>query len=236
MKATASDVSDNGPDSDCHYLTRVLAGDLDAYAGIMRRHNQRLFRLARSFVSDDSEAMDIVQEAFITAYRRLDTLDNPAALGHWLGRIVRNTALMRLRKNQRYQYMDEPDVEKALSLSEVVQSREQPDHQLANAQLRKVLEDCIDQLPSAFRAVFMLRAVEQCSIHTTAEILELKEATVKTRFHRARTLLQKSLLERCESGSIAVHEFAGHRCDTIVRNVLQQLRGCVRRRKWPPVM
>lgn len=211
-------------ESDQDLLARVLNGELDAYEGIMRRHNQRLFRLARSIVAVDAEAMDVVQESYINAYQRLSELQNPAAFGTWLAKIVRNTSLMHLRRSRRYQQMDTPDLEKVLHLSRPVQQQEQPDRQLANAELRQVLENCIDELPDDFRTVFMLRAVEHCSVNTVAKILDIKEATVKTRFHRARMLLQKRLLEYRDTGSIAVHEFAGDRCDKIVRNVLRELR------------
>lgn len=239
MNETAVDTGHTGSSSpDGHFLARIRGGDLAAYEGIMRHHNQRLFRLARSIVTADAEAMDILQDSYITAYQRLDELRNPDALGNWLARIVRNTALMHLRKNRRYQQMDEPEVESVLNRSRPVEHQEQPDLQLANAQLRKVLEDCIDELPDAFRSVFMLRAVEDCSIRTVAEILDLKEATVKTRFHRARMLLQKRLLEHSDAKSVALHEFAGERCDAIVRNVITALRrseGASRRlRSQPP--
>lgn len=211
-------------DSDRDLIARVLNGELVAYEGIMRRYNQRLFRLARSIVKVDAEAMDVVQDSYIAAYQCLQELENPDALGSWLARIVRNAALMHLRKTRRYQAMDEPDFEKVLHLTRPVQHQMQPDRELANAQLRQVLEVCIDELPDAFRSVFMLRAVEQCSVNEIAEILDIKEATVKTRFHRARTLLQHRLLELSDAASIGIHEFAGCRCDTIVRNVLNQLR------------
>lgn len=224
MSDVAADCPQTASCSDHELVARVRAGELDAYEGIMRRHNQRLYRLARSIVTADAEAMDILQESWITAYERLNELREPAALGSWLGRIVRNAALMHLRKTRRYQPMDEPGVEKVLNLHCPVQAQEQPDRELANVQLRKVLEDCIDELPDDFRAVFMLRAVEHCSVKTVAEILEIKEATVKTRFHRARLLLQKRLLEYSDTGSIGIHEFAGNRCDTIVRDVMRRLR------------
>jgi RNA polymerase sigma-70 factor, ECF subfamily len=211
-------------ESDQDLLARVLNGELDAYEGIMRRHNQRLFRLARSIVTVDAEAMDVVQESYINAYQRLSELQNPAALGTWLAKIVRNTSLMHLRKNRRYQQMDERDLEKVLHLSRPVQQQEQPDRQLANAQLRQVLENCIDELPDDFRTVFMLRAVEHSSVRTIAEILDIKEATVKSRFHRARMLLKNRLLEYGDTGNIAIHTFAADRCDEIVRNVLRELR------------
>lgn len=210
--------------SDDVILARVIHGDLDAYEGIMRHHNQRLFRIARSIVTDDAEAMDVVQEAFIVAYERLQELHEPAALPAWLARITRNAALMRLRKSQRLHYMDEPEFDNVLSLSTAIGRPGQPDKALANSQLRQMLEQFIDELPDAFRAVFMLRAIEQCSVATTAQLLEIEAATVKTRYHRARLLLQKRLMEYSDLSGVAVHEFAAGRCDTIVRNVLEKLR------------
>ena len=205
-------------------VSRVIDGELEVYEGIMRHHNQRLFRIARSIVTDDAEAMDVVQETFITAYERLRELKDPAALPVWLARITRNAAMMRLRKSRRMDYMDEPEFDNVLNLSQAIRRPTQPESSLANRQLRQVLEEFIDELPDAFRTVFMLRAIEQCSVATTAQLLDLKTATVKTRYHRARLLLQKRLLEFSDASGVAVHEFAGHRCDLIVRSVLAILR------------
>jgi len=210
-------------ESDGAMLRRVLDGDIAAYEGIMRRYNQRLFRLARSIVTNDAEAMDVVQESYVKAYEHLADLKQPEALGGWLARIVRNAALMHLRKTRRYQNMEDTEFENVLHLAKPVQQQMRPDRELANAQLRQVLEDCIDELPDAFRAVFMLRAVEQCSVNTCAEMLGIKEATVKTRFHRARVLLQERLLEISDVSTIGVHEFAGDRCDSIVKGVLAEI-------------
>lgn len=205
-------------------LTEVLAGNLEAFAGIIRHHNQRMFRIARSVVTDDAAAMDVVQESFTAAYERLRDLKDPQALGMWLARIVRNTALMRLRSNRRYQFMDTSDLDDVLEMSMPLPPQRQPEGEVANMQLRGLLEKCIDELPDAFRMVFMLRAVEQCSTSATAEILEIEEATVKTRFHRAKRLMQQRLLACSEAAGVSVHEFAGHRCDTIVHNVMTVLR------------
>jgi len=215
--------NDSDP-SDAELLNRVISGDLDAYEGIMRRHNQRLFRLARSIVTDDAEAIDVVQEAYICAYQQLGELKNRHAFGKWIGRITRNAALMRLRKSRRYQFMDESEIEDVLNGNAASDQENRPERELANLQLKEVLESCIDELPDAFRAVFMLRAVEMCSVETTAEILDLKQATVKTRFHRARTILQKKLIAHGDAAGVAVHEFAGHRCDQVVANVMRVVR------------
>jgi len=211
--------------TDATLLAEVLSGSLESFEGIMRHHNQRLYRLARSIVTDDAEAMDVVQEAFITAYRRLRDLKEPAALGTWLARITRNAALMRLRGNRRYQFMEESDLDNVLEMSVTTPRQVLPEREVANMQLRGLLEDCIDELPDAFRTVFVLRAIEQCSVDETAEILEIPQATVKTRFHRARRLMQQRILDYTEAAGIGVHEIAGARCDAIVRNVMTTLRG-----------
>ena len=183
---------------DMSILKRIEKGELDAYEGIMRHHNQRLYRIARSIVTDDAEAMDVVQETFITAFERLHELREPAALPAWLARITRNSALMRLRKSQRLKFMDEPDFDNVLNLSSARQP-EQPDAKLANKQLSRLLEKFIDELPDAFRTVFMMRAIEQCSVATTAELLDIAPNTVKTRYHRARLLLQKQMMDCLEA-------------------------------------
>lgn len=210
--------------SDESLLAEVLSGSLESFEGIMRHHNQRLYRLARSIVTDDSEAMDVVQEAFITAYRRLDDLKEPAALGTWLARITRNAALMRLRGNRRFQTMEESDLDNVLEMSVTTPRQLLPECEVANMQLRSLLEECIDELPDAFRAVFVLRAVEQCSVDDTADILEIPQATVKTRFHRARRLMRQRILDYTEAAGIGVHEIAGPRCDAIVNKVMATLR------------
>lgn len=223
MNTKAQTCTDPAFLSDEELQQQVLAGDINAFEGIMRHHNQRLFRVARSIVTDDSEAMDVVQEAYISAFRNLDNLQDPALLPNWLARITRNTALMRIRKSKRHLPMDEQEFDNVMHLFNQAQQPAQPDRQLANAQLRQVLENCIDELPVIFRTVFMLRAVEQCSVNATAEILDIPAATVKTRYHRAKKLMQKRFLDFSKDSGVPIHEFAGHRCDAIVKNVLARL-------------
>jgi RNA polymerase sigma-70 factor (ECF subfamily) len=209
---------------DVTLLEGVRRGEFDAYEGLMRRHNQRLFRLARSVVKDDDEAMDIVQETFVTAFERIADLKEPRAFATWIARIARNESLMRLRKRRRYVQMEEEQLEQAMESSVSGASKSHPDHEVANQQLGKLLEDCIDELPDEFRTVFVMRSIEGCSTQVTADILEIKVATVKTRLHRAKKLLQGRVSAYSDIAAATVHEFAGHRCDTIVRNVLHQLR------------
>lgn len=217
-------IEDNDFDVDAELLLQFGNGDLEAYEKLMRRHNQRLFRLARSIVKDDDEAVDVVQEAFITAFDRLEDLREPRAFATWVARIAKNRALMFLRENGRYIRMDDEQLENAMESSASLGRHSEPDSDLANRQLGSLLERCIDELPDNFRTVFMLRSVEGCSTRDTADILEIQEATVKTRFHRAKGILQKKITKYSEVAGSSVHEFAGHRCDSIVRNVMKYIR------------
>lgn len=216
-------------------LSDVLAGQTDAFAEIIRLFNQRMFRIARSIVLDDDEAMDIVQESFIKAYERLGGLNAPGAFGVWLSRIVRNTALMRLRSLRRYLLMDDADLESNLALSAVHPTERMPELELINMQLRRLLEQTIDTLPQPFRVVFVLRAVEECTTAETAAILEINEATVKTRFHRAKRQIRKQILACSEAAGVDAYEFAGARCQTVVYNVMRSLQPgqCGRTRCYP---
>ena len=209
-------------------IQRINAGDVNAYEGIMRRYNQRLFRVTRGILDNDAEAMDAIQEAYIKAFDQLDTVRDIKALPAWLIRIARNEALQYLRKNKRNvsvdpENFDSGQLEPVLELEVMINTRDQPDSKVANEQLRQLLEANIDKLPPSFREVFILRAIDQSSVRETAEILEIPEATVKTRYFRANALLQKQLSEHIQESNVGLYEFAGHRCDAIVRGVLDRL-------------
>jgi len=210
-------------DVDVALLEGVHRGEDVAYEGLMRRHNQRLFRLARSIVTDDDEAMDIVQETYVTAFDRIADLKQPRAFATWVARIARNESLMRLRKKRRYVPMEDAQLEQAMESSNSGAQDSRPDRDVANQQLGKLLEVCIDELPDDFRTVFVMRSIEGCSTRATADILDIQEATVKTRLHRAKKLLQDRVSAYSDIAATTVHEFAGHRCDTIVRNVMSHL-------------
>ena len=119
--------------------------------------------------------------------------------------------------------MDSEQLEPVVALAAMIKAQDQPDSELANEQLRQLLEGCIDKLPDAFRSVFMLRAIEQCSVRETAVIMELPEVTVKTRYFRANALLQQQLSLHIEKAGLGLYEFDGRRCDAVVRNVLSRL-------------
>lgn len=202
---------------DLEVIRRVLAGEAALYELVMRRYNRFLFRLARSLMRDDDEARDVVQESYLRAYRKLDQFRGPDGFKSWLAQIVLNEARARLRKPL---LID--DDEDALLDAPALQSDE-PEFDAMSSQARRIIESAIDGLPDDFRLVFMLRGVEQLSIAESAELLGIKEATVKTRFHRARSLLQHALTRRLDDLAPSSFDFDGRRCDAIVATVLARL-------------
>jgi len=203
--------------SDLEVIARVLGGETGLYELIMRRYNRLLFRLARSVVRDDEEARDVVQEAYLRAYRKLDQFRGPDGFKSWLAQITRNEARARVRKP--LLLVDDED---AIVDLQALRSDE-PEFDAMSCESQRIIEKAIDDLPDDFRAVFVLRGVEQLSIAESAELLGIKEATVKTRFHRARALLRQTLTRRLDELAPGSFNFDAKRCDAIVAGVLAKL-------------
>jgi RNA polymerase sigma-70 factor (ECF subfamily) len=206
-------------------MTAVPAkkAELEAFEALMRRHNRMLFRTARAILRDDAEAEEALQDAYLKAYRAMDQFRGDSKISTWLVRITANEALMRLRKRART--AEVIDLHSSPVPDEVaVKKTEQPDSQAARKELRGLLESKIDALPEAFRAVFILRGVEEFSVEETASALEIPEATVRTRFFRARSLLREALSSEIDLVFDEAFGFAGARCDRVVANVLARLR------------
>lgn len=209
-------------------VARVRAGDDAAFETLMRRHNRRLYRAARSLLRDAAESEDAVQEAYLAAYRSLGAYRGDASLATWLTRIVVNECMARLRRQSRRNNIlpiaagrgadsGEADIVDQAPAS----SDETPDRSLARAELRVLLERRIDGLPEDFRAVFVLRSVEELSVEETAASLGIPEATVRSRHFRARSLLRESIAQDLELAERDVFDFDGERCDRIVAQVLR---------------
>ena len=209
------------PDADL--VASALAGDARAFEGLMRRYNQRLYRLARSIVGEPSEAEDVVQEAYVRAWTHLGTWERRASFSTWLCRIAVHEALARLRNRRRFAAL--PDPGEAPAGSAPRGRLDDPELQASNSELRRTLEAAVDALPESLRAVFALREVEGLSTAETAEALGLSVPNVKVRLHRARAALRSDLERRMGAEVRHVWAFAGPRCDRIVDAVLAQIGG-----------
>jgi RNA polymerase sigma-70 factor (ECF subfamily) len=212
--------------TDAELAARTVKGDPRAFEALMRRHNRMLFRTARAILRDDAEAEDALQEAYMQAYRSLGTFRAEAKLTTWLARIVANEALMRLRKQtRRAEIVPMQPAASADGLEQVMDSDmdKAPQASMERTEMRRLLEAQIDALPEAYRAVFVLRAVEELSVEETAAVLELAPATVRTRLFRARSLLREALAQKIDVACEDAFSFAGERCDRVVARVLARL-------------
>jgi RNA polymerase sigma-70 factor (ECF subfamily) len=204
------------PASDEALVPRLRAGDVAALEQVMRRHNGRLFRVARSILSDDSDAEEALQDAYVRAFAGIAGFKGEASLATWLTRIAINEALLRLRRRRH----DQAPIEEGLALAD---PRPSPEQDAARRELRGLVERALDTLPAAFRAVFVLRALEQMSVEDTAAALGIRPETVKTRFFRARRHLREQLGAELAAALGDSFPFAGARCDRLVAAVLHRL-------------
>lgn len=215
--------------SDSEFARRIAAGDQLAFEGLMRKYNRMLYRTARAILRDDAEAEDALQLAYLHAYRSIGGFRAESKLSTWLTRIVVNEALMRARKRGREGVVipldSVTDEEGNLLSSEGITANvERPDAAAMRGEIRTLIERKIDALPDVFRAVFVLRALEELSVEETAGCLGIPEATVRTRFFRARSLLRESLAKEVDYAIDGAFAFDGSRCDRIVSGVLDRLR------------
>jgi len=213
------------PLTDLELVARVRSGDRQAMEPLMRRHNRSLYRTARAILRDDTEAEDAVQDAYVQAFRNLEAFRGESAFSTWIVRIAANEALMRRRRNVRRSEVIPINHENGeLLMDEIAQDDSAgPEQQASGAQLRRLLEKRIDALPDLYRAVFVMRAVEEMSVEETAAALDLPAATVRTRFFRARALMRNSIEQEVDQALLGTFSFDGERCDRIVAGVLAEL-------------
>jgi len=225
MRQAESPQKENWPD-EMTLVRRALEREPGAFRAIMTANNRRLYRLARSIVRNDSEAEDVLQEAYLHAFARLDGFRGESALATWLSRIVINEALGRLRKARRSlaALLPEGTLPQATIIPFPLQAgSSDPEKSMAQRQILEMVERAMDALPEMFRTVFVARAVEGLSVEETADLLGLKPETVKTRLHRARKLLRERLDEELGPVMLDAFPFAGRRCERITETVVMRL-------------
>lgn len=200
-------------------VAHVLAGDTASFEQIMRRHNQRLFRLTRAILGNDAEAEDATQQAYVSAFTHLASFSGESSFSTWLTRIARNEALSRLRKRKRLSEMPMEEEEGSMGQSRA----RSPEDAAALAQLTGAIEHAIDALPEIYRVVFVMREVQGLDTAETAACLEVTEEVVKVRLHRARNQLQRALLDDIDAQTPHAFVFLGARCERITHAVLARL-------------
>ena len=210
---------------DAALVRRALDRDVEAFRVIMQRHNQRLYRVARSVLRNSVEAEDAVQEGYVAAFSHLANYRGESPLAAWLSRIVMNEALGRLRRKPAAS--DFAPLE-AVPEAEIIQfpssaPHDDPERTMAQRQILQLVENATDALPEVYRVVFVIRVIEGMSVEETANLLGIKPETVKTRLHRARHLIHEQLNRQIGPVLLDAFPFAGRRCERLTESVLHRL-------------
>ena len=208
--------------TDSEIVQRVRNGEHALFEILMRRHNQRVYRAARAVVKDEAEVEDVMQQAYINAFTHLHQFENRSEFSTWLTRIALNEAFARRQKMQRLESLSVPAGDGA-SIEEVTSTQPDPERQAYAEELRRVLEHAIDELPESYRTVFILRDVEGLSTSETGAGLGIGDEAVKTRLHRARAMIRRSVSARVGALSDSTFQFQAPRCDRVVAAVLESM-------------
>lgn len=211
---TAAELSDEA------IVERVRGGDTALYEILVRRHNQRLYRTIRAILRDDRDVEDVMQQAYIDAYTHLDQFRGSAKFSTWLTRIAVNRALRNGHGERRKLAIVSRDADADLAIEHTAAPGLDPEHSMYGHELKAVLESIVDELPDAFRVVFVMREVEGMSTAETAAALDINEDTVKTRLHRSKRLLQDHLDRRLGPAASEIYSFHLTRCDRVVAGVM----------------
>ena len=222
MKVLQSDRFSLNKLSDSIVVERVIDGEKELFEILLRRYNQRLFRIIRSYISREDDVQDVMQETYVKAYSKLEQFKNEASFSTWLIRIGINEALQFLRKSKRQinKYGPTESLESIFQLPDTNQMT--PEKQTIKNETRVLVEHAVDLLPEKYRIVFVMHQVEGLSNLEIASCLHLTESNVKVRLHRAKTMLKEELFKSTHDASI--FEFGNHKCDFMVEQVMERIR------------
>jgi RNA polymerase sigma-70 factor (ECF subfamily) len=213
--------------SDEEVVARVLDGDLPSFEILMRRHNQRLYRIGRAILRNDAEAEDVMQDAYVRAYEHLSQFAGRAKFSTWLSRIAVNEALARKRRLRAHGELEPSNMTDEhgyeLKMEHISTSTPNPEQQAATSEMKGLLEAAIEDLPDDYRSVLVLRDVEEMDTNETATALDISEENVKVRLHRARALLRKKMFARVGAQRKEAFLFHAVRCDRVVKNVFERI-------------
>jgi RNA polymerase sigma-70 factor, ECF subfamily len=204
--------------SDADLVRRIVAGERELYEVIVRRYNQRLFRVTRSIVQNQEEAEDVIQDTYLRAFEHLSQFEGRALFSTWLTKIAVHEAWNRMKQRSKHKTID--CLSRASKPRNAIQT---PEHQRLADETRAILENATDDLPEAYRSVFIMRSLEEMNTSETAQCLDITEEAVKIRLLKARRMLRRTLYEKVHSVTVEAFQFLGERCDRVTTNVLRRI-------------
>jgi RNA polymerase sigma-70 factor (ECF subfamily) len=207
--------------TDGEVVERVLHGEKELYEILMRRYNQTLFRAVRSYLHQEADVQDAMQEAYIKAFSKLGQFKGESSFSTWLVRIGINEALQALRRSRTLRIHTGAETE-ARQLHQIPDTGSlNPEQRSVQMENRKLLEQAIDKLPEGYKAVYMLREVEGMGVAEVAQCLDLSESNVKVRLHRAKAMLKEAIWD--EHARVPAFEFGNAHCDALVAAVMARI-------------
>jgi RNA polymerase sigma factor (sigma-70 family) len=215
------DIQESGlkdPASDLEIINRILAGEKRLYSLIVRRYNQRLYRVAMSIINDDMEVEDVMQVAYIKAYENLPKFQFKSSFSTWLTRILINESLLRLKIRNKSVSLEDHVLDSEINKQNEVQT---PVSTMLNAELKSAIDHAIRQLPDKYRTVFIMREIENMNVAETGASLDISEVNVKVRLNRAKSLLRESLTSLYKKEDLL--HFHLSRCDRMVERVMSRI-------------
>ncbi len=207
--------------SDQEIIEKILSGTTSLFEVLMRRYNERLFRIQRSYISDEEAVKDTLQQTYLKAFKSLDSFRGESQFSTWITRIAINEALKYLNKQNRYTQIHNID-EEIPNNDYTVDNKNTPEKDMIQSDFQDLLENAVDQLSPKYRAVYMLREVEQINTKETADCLDISRSNVKVRLHRAKKMVRKELERKVADTDI--FNFRGNDCDMMVLRVMTKIK------------
>jgi len=223
MKAININDYNNYQISESTIINRILAGEKELYEILLRRNNQKLYRVIRSYIKDDAEIEDLMQNTHLKAFQKLYQFKQTATYSTWLIRIGINEALARLKeKKKTYTLTQQNQFESTNTILEIPDKAQlTPEKIIINEETKRILENAIDSLTLKYKTVYILKEVENMSIQQIADCLDISASNVKVRVHRAKIMLKDRLFELTKNDSI--YEFGFSRCDRITEYIMRHI-------------
>lgn len=204
-------------------ITRILGGEKELYEILVRRNNQKLYRVIRSYLKDEAEIEDIMQNSYIKAYTKLYQFNLESQFSTWLIRIAINESLAELKKKgktlQLHQYGSKMENDFVMEIPD--HKNLNPQEKMAQKEAKQLLENAIDQLDIKYRSVYILKEVEEMSLNEIAKTLNISLANVKIRLHRSKEMLKETLYRL--SKHTDVFDFGFGRCDRVTERVMENI-------------
>ena len=202
-------------------ISRILSGEKELYEILMRRNNQKLFRVIRGYLSEQNEIEDIMQDTYLLAYEKLWQYKQNAQFSTWLIRIGINQALARIKQKTKLNTTDIVAISEKPTIELQDEKQPGPAHKMMRKEAKEILEKAIDNLDEKYRSIYIMREVEEMSIAEIADCTDLSISNVKVRLHRAKGMIKENLYELSYSNEL--FEFGFSKCDNLVERVLNSI-------------